>query len=113
MKTISNIKKTALSLLVVGLALGFSAFKSVETSVNEDARFATANYGYNATTGLYQLISGPVDVVNNCAPSTGKCAVIYSYPTTTPPTTPPSTLNKSTGDGLPLYPGAASNRRYF
>jgi len=65
-----NIKKTALSLLVVGLAIGAQSFTSVTPK--------TTNfyYGYDVVTGTYRLISGTPDQENNCEPNDNQACVV-------------------------------------
>lgn len=109
----SNIKKIALSLLVVGLVISTQAFKSTEKEVATKSTFATANYGYNITNERYELISGTPNTLL-CETGGNKCVVIYTYPTTTPPTTPPAFISESEGDALPVYGDSpSSNAHYF
>lgn len=65
-KLSSNIKKIALSLLVVGLAVGFSAFKSVESRALEQWHFKAGEPLSNADVpGSYELVTSPPQSCNN------------------------------------------------
>lgn len=67
----NNLKKVAFGLLIAVLAVGFSAFK--DTAKN--TKLATIYYGYNNTTGNYQLINGQPDQ-GNCLPIGEQCVVV-------------------------------------
>lgn len=65
-KLSSNIKKIALSLLVVGLAVGFSAFKSVESRALEQWHFKAGEPLSNADVpGSYETVTSPPQSCNN------------------------------------------------
>lgn len=66
-KISSNIKKIALSLLVVGLAVGFSAFKNTQKLALEQWHFKTGEPIGNARVpGSYELLSQiPEPTCNN------------------------------------------------
>lgn len=65
-KISSNIKKIALSLLVAGLAVGFSAFKSVESRTLEQWHFKAGEPLSNADIpGSYELVTSPPQTCNS------------------------------------------------
>lgn len=99
MKNLSlNIKKIALSLMVVGLAVGFSAF----TSVEKQTKLAPFYYGFNGVE--YQLIGSDYDP-NNCISGTERC-VVESPDDTNP------TISVSAAASLPSPTGNAQNKQY-
>lgn len=70
----NNAKRLALGLLVVMVAIGFSAFKTSD----ETAKLTTIYYGYNDQTGNYELITGITGEPdpNKCIEGDEHCVVV-------------------------------------
>ncbi|MEJ2881406.1 hypothetical protein [Pedobacter sp. GR22-6] len=103
-----NFKNLAFGLVAGALALGFSAFTNVQPA-SADAKFTTANYGYNITTMRYELISGEPSTLS-CELGGRKCVVVYDYSTPTPP----AFIDQATGDASPTYGDSPeTNSHYF
>lgn len=81
-KLSSNLKKIALSLLVVGLAIGFSAFNSIKDSQSTVHRF------YNKSGISTPLNKGNYEYYSNeefCRVSSEICSEEWDTGSTTPP----------------------------
>ena len=65
---------------MVGLmGFGSSAFTSAETVAVKKGKLNTYNYGYNSTTGDYDLISGtPSTSLCSANPVSPRCIVVWS-----------------------------------
>ncbi|WGQ09901.1 hypothetical protein QG516_25645 [Pedobacter gandavensis] len=94
-KISSNIKKIALSLLVVGLAVGFSAFQSTVTTPS--AKFAISYYGWNEDLQQYQKLPGAPPNLNPCEEvGVQKCAVYLDSEAASPEIIPVADLGDYT-----------------
>lgn len=91
----SNIKKIALSLLVVGLAVGFSGFKSTMTTPS--AKFAISYYGWNDALQQYQKLPGAPPNLSPCQEvGVQKCAVYLDSQASSPEIIPVADLGDYT-----------------
>ncbi|RYE37574.1 MAG: hypothetical protein EOP48_28500 [Sphingobacteriales bacterium] len=70
-----KLTKVALSLLVAGSALGFSAFKS--NGETQKAKLAPIYYGLDSADDVYKRISG-TPVFENCTPGAPSDCVLVS-----------------------------------
>lgn len=106
MKKLSlNIKKIALSLLVVGLAVGFSAFTSAKKT--DQIKLAPFYYGYVLNDNVYRLISETTEPTGDCISSgTNQCVVISA-------TNLGPEISQGTGAGLPAWSESSANAYYF